>query len=122
MLTSRQEFGRKAEAIAVRRLKKIGYKIIDRNYRTRIGEIDIIARDGDTLAFDEVKARQSTRFGTPKLAVTPAKQRKISMAALYYLKATDQCGAKARFDVVSVDVSDRPRIEILKTAFELAYK
>ncbi len=123
MLNRQQEFGRDAEALALRRLKKSGYKIIARNYRTRVGEIDIIARDGETIAFVEVKARQSTRYGTPKLAVTPAKQRKISMAALHYLKATGQIGAKARFDVVSVAAAAyRPQIEIVKNAFELAYK
>lgn len=122
MVTRQQEFGRKAEAIAIRRLKKTGYKIIEQNFRTRIGEIDIIARDGKTIVFVEVKARKTTRYGHPKQAVTHAKQRKISMVALEYLKTTGQSTAKARFDVVAITaLSFDPKIEIIKNAFELAY-
>lgn len=122
MVTRQQEFGRKAEAIAIRRLKKTGYKIIAQNFRTRIGEIDIIARDGKTIVFVEVKARKTTRYGHPKQAVTHAKQRKISMVALEYLKTTGQSTAKARFDVVAITaLSFDPKIEIIKNAFELAY-
>ena len=122
MATRRQEFGHKAEAIAIRKLKKIGYKIITQNFRTRIGEIDIIAKDGKTIVFVEVKARKTIRYGHPKHAVTYAKQRKISMVALEYLKSTGQSMAKARFDVVAVTaVSYDPQIEIIKNAFELAY-
>ena len=122
MATRRQEFGRKAETIAIRTLKRGGYKIIEQNYRTRIGEIDIIAKDGKTIAFVEVKARKTTRYGHPKHAVTHAKQRKISMVALEYLKSTGQNSAKARFDVVAItSMSYDPQIEIIKNAFELAY-
>ena len=122
MVTRRQAFGRKAESIAIRQLKKAGYKIVVRNFRTRIGEIDIIAKDGQTIAFVEVKARKTERFGHPKLAVNAAKQRKISMVALQYLKSTGQSMAKARFDVVAVTaMSVDPQIEIIKNAFELAY-
>ncbi len=122
MKNRRQKFGEQGEALAVRRLKKEGYKIIETNYRTRLGEIDIIAKDKDTIVFVEVKTRHSVQFGSPKWAVTPQKQKKISMVALYYLKATDQDTAKARFDVVAVISNrDKPRIEIIKNAFELAY-
>lgn len=122
MVTRQQKFGRRAESIAVRLLKKAGYKIITQNYRTRIGEIDIIAKEGPTIVFVEVKARRSARFGHPKQAVTYAKQRKISMVALEYLKSTDQIKSKARFDVIAVTaLSDEPKIEIIKNAFELAY-
>ena len=87
-----------------------------------MGEIDIIAKDKETIVFIEVKARRSYRFGNPKWAVTPKKQRKISMVALYYLKATNQNNAKARFDVVTIySKQDKPEIEIVKNAFELAY-
>jgi putative endonuclease len=122
MKTKRQKFGEQGEALAIRRLKKVGYKIIETNYRTRLGEIDIIAKDKDTLVFVEVKTRASVHFGSPKLAVTPKKQKKISMVALYYLKTTDQSSAKARFDVVTVISNrDKPQIEIIKNAFDLAY-
>ncbi len=100
MLNKRQKFGEKGEAIAVGQLKKEGYKIIETNYRTKLGEIDIIAKDKDTIVFVEVKARRSVHFGSPKWAVTPKKQKKISIVALYYLKSTNQSNAKARFDVV----------------------
>jgi len=122
MLNSRQKLGEKSESIAVSYLKKQGYKIIEQNYRTKLGEIDIIAREKDTIAFIEVKSRKSKNYGSPKWAVTPKKQRKISMVALWYLKATMQSNAKARFDVVSIISSnDNPSIEIVKNAFELAY-
>lgn len=123
MKTKRQKFGEQGEALAARHLKKAGYKIIETNYRTRLGEIDIIAKDKDTIVFVEVKTRTSVHFGSPKWAVTPQKQKKISMVALYYLKATDQSTARARFDVVAVISNrDKPQVEIIKNAFELAYE
>ena len=122
MLNKRQQFGKKSESLAVRYLKKNGYKILEQNYRNKIGEIDIIAKEKGTLVFVEVKARKTHVFGNPKWAVTPKKQRKISMAALYYLKATKQIHVKARFDVVALSLAkDNPQIEIIKNAFELAY-
>lgn len=123
MTTKYQQFGEKGESIAVNCLKKQGYRIIELNYRTKLGEIDIIAKQGGSLVFIEVKARKSSRFGRPELAVTPKKQRKISMVALYYLKSTKQSNAKARFDVVAINsTDDGPNIKIIKNAFELAYK
>ena len=123
MTTKYQQFGEKSESVAVNCLKKQGYKIIELNYRNKLGEIDIIAKQGETLVFIEVKARKSSRFGRPELAVTPKKQRKISMVALYYLKSTKQSSAKARFDVVAINsTDDGPSIKIIKNAFELAYK
>lgn len=122
MLNKRQQFGKESESLAVRYLKKNGYKILEQNYRNNIGEIDIIAKEKGALVFVEVKARKTQGFGNPKWAVTPKKQRKISMVALYYLKATKQTHVKARFDVVALSSSkDNPRIEIIKNAFELAY-
>ena len=118
----RQTFGKKSEALAAAHLVKNGYQILELNYRTRFGEIDIIARDGESLVFVEVKARKSPFYGNPKWALTPKKKRHISMTALYYLKATDQSKAKARFDVVAIWASPaQPGIEIVKNAFELAY-
>ena len=123
MLNRQQNFGKKSELIATTHLKKHGYKILEQNYRTKLGEIDIIAKDQDTLVFVEVKARSSNRFGNPKWAVTPKKQRKVSMVALLYIKSTKQSNVKARFDVVAISsAKDNPSIEIIKNAFELAYK
>ena len=122
MQNKRQKFGKRSENLAVWYLKKIGYKIIEQNYRTPLGEIDIIAKEKKTIVFVEVKSRQSIRYGNPKWAVTPKKQRKISMVALQYLKSIRQTDAKARFDVVAITSNrDEPQIEIVKNAFELAY-
>ena len=119
-----QLFGKRSETDAVTHLKKMGYKILETNYRNRLGEIDIIAKDRDTIAFVEVKARKSKTYGNPKWAITPKKQRKISMVALSYLKATRQIHSKARFDVVTVTLNSEDTtstIDVIKNAFELAY-
>jgi len=114
--------GMAGEALAVQILKRNGYKILERNYRSSLGEIDIIALEGGTVAFVEVKARRTDRYGPPKTAVTPEKQRKISMVALGYLKQTGQGDRKARFDVVAIRlIPGRPEVEIIKNAFDLAY-
>jgi putative endonuclease len=121
MLNQRQRFGKDSETLAVDFLKKQGYKILETNYKTKLGEIDIIAKDRDTLAFIEVKARHSDRFGMPKYAITSQKKKKISLTALWYLKSTRQFNQKARFDVVGIYFqTPEPRIEIIKNAFELA--
>lgn len=121
MQTQDQQFGADSESMAVTFLKENGYKIIERNYRTKIGEIDIIAKDGDTIVFIEVKARK-TRAYNPKEAVTSSKKRKISMVALYYLKSTRQINKRARFDAVAIDSAKKSgAVEIIKNAFELAY-
>lgn len=87
-----------------------------------MGEIDIIAKDGDVIVFIEVKARRTLRYGSPKHAVTWTKQQKISKTALFYLKATDQLNKRARFDVVTIHPQeDQHPIEIIQNAFELAY-
>ena len=98
-------------------------QLVARGDRGRLGEIDLVAVDARTVVFVEVKTRTSVHFGSPKWALTPKKQRKISMVALYYLKATDQSTARARFDVVTVISNrDKPQVETIKNAFELAYE
>ena len=122
MQNKRQQFGKSSENLAVWYLKKNGYKILEQNYRTQLGEIDIIAKEKKTIVFVEVKSRKSIRYGNPKWAVTLKKQRKISMVALQYLKSIRQTDARARFDVVAIISNrDEPQIEIVKNAFELAY-
>jgi putative endonuclease len=122
MLNRRQQYGEAGEALAARLLRRQGYRILETNYRTPIGEIDIIARERDTIVFVEVKARRSLHFGHPKTAVTAHKRRKLSMLALYYLKTTGQSGAKARFDVVAISAApERPEVEIVRNAFDLVY-
>ena len=95
-------FGNQGEALAKKYLIKNKYKILETNYKNTIGEIDIIAKDKDTLVFVEVKARNSTRFGLPREAVTVYKQNKIHKVALGYLKFTHNMDAKIRFDCIEV--------------------
>ena len=122
MTANRQQVGQDGETLAVQHLQRKGYKIIARNYRTRLGEIDIIAKHNGALVFVEVKTRRSKHYGHPKLAVTPAKQRQISMAALVYLKQQGAMQQPARFDVVTIlSPQDNPQIEVIPNAFELAY-
>jgi putative endonuclease len=122
MTNERQRFGQSSEQMAALFLQRNGYRILERNYRTRAGEIDIIAKHQGALVFVEVKARRSGSYGDPKWAITPAKQRKLSMAALIYLKANDAMDQRARFDVVTLQtVEDHPKIEVIRNAFELAY-
>jgi putative endonuclease len=118
----RRRTGDRGEFIAVTALKERGYRIVEQNYRCWLGEIDIVAVDKGVLAFVEVKARQTDHYGDPKEAVTPRKQRKISMVALQYLKETGQMEKDARFDVVAIRMTPgQPEVEIIKNAFELAY-
>jgi len=122
MTGPKQGVGRRGEDLAVEHLRRQGYNIIARNYRTRQAEIDIVARHKGVIVFVEVKARRSDGYGHPKWAVTPAKQRKISMAALTYLKQHHHIQTHARFDVVTIQNMDTtPRIEVIANAFELAY-
>ncbi|MFA5356711.1 MAG: YraN family protein [Candidatus Omnitrophota bacterium] len=112
--------GGKGEQAAASLLKENGYKILFTNYKTRLGEIDIIAEDRGTICFIEVKARSSDRFGSPSEAVSLLKQRKISEAALLFLKERKLLDKRARFDVVSVYCSrDGQRLELIRDAFEL---
>jgi len=122
MSKRKQEIGKKGETVAVHYLKKQGYRIIEQNYRSKAGEIDIIAREKQSLVFVEVKTRSSRSFGSPKWAITPKKQKTISMAALYYLKMTNQNDVDARFDVVSILLQgEDTQIELVRNAFDLAY-
>lgn len=101
-------------------LKSNGYKILRRNYKTKLGEIDIIAKDKDTFCFVEVKCRSSDRFGTGFEALNSRKQNQISKAALIYLKENKLLDRKARFDVVSLDNSAAgEKVSLVKNAFEL---
>lgn len=114
--------GRQGEDLAADHLQRMGYKILERNYRSRHAEIDLIAKHKGALVFVEIKYRRSLRFGDPKWALTPAKRRKISMAALTYLKQQNAMNCRARFDVVTLQHRDGNLcIEVIDNAFELAY-
>ncbi|MDA8125716.1 MAG: YraN family protein [Deltaproteobacteria bacterium] len=112
--------GEKGEALAVAYLSRAGYRIVARNYRCLFGEIDIVAREGGTLVFIEVKSRRSRAYGPPQLAVGLAKQKKISRIALHYLSETKLAQSPARFDVVAVLFQPGgPQVELIRNAFEL---
>ena len=124
MLDSR-ELGIKGEKRAGRFLKRKGYKIIQRNYSCKLGEIDIIARQKDTIVFVEVKTRQTEEFGAPQYAITAAKRNHISKVALCYIREKELMRQSCRFDVVAVTFSPgsrKPKIEHIENAFELSRK
>ncbi len=97
--------GAVGEVLAARYLRQNGYTILSANYRTRFGEIDIIAANKKYIAFVEVKLRSSVAIYTPQEAVTPSKQRKILRTALLYLQ-THETDLQPRFDVISIVTED----------------
>jgi putative endonuclease len=122
-VTDNKTLGERGEAIAVAYLKGQRFTIIERNFRCKGGEVDIIAREGKTLVFVEVKTRRTLTFGPPQMALTPFKQRQISKAALTWLAKKKQFDASARFDVIAIVARDHqvPEIEHIRNAFDLAY-
>jgi len=102
-------------------LKRRGFRIIDKNYRTKFGEIDIIAQDKKTLCFIEVKTRNIDIQISPKESVDSKKQEKISKSTLSYLKEKNLLKKRARFDVISISIkkSGERKIELIKDAFSL---
>ena len=115
--------GKKGEEAAARYLQNKGYAILVRNYRKSFGEIDLIAQEGGTLVFVEVKTRHSRRYGVPQEAVDERKQRQLARIAQDYLAAHHLENAPARFDVIAVtlDREDQPaRIDHIDNAFELS--
>jgi putative endonuclease len=114
--------GKRGEELAAAYLAEAGYRIIERNYRCLFGEIDIVAEEGETLVFVEVKSRRSDAYGDPQLAVGRQKQRKISMISANYLAERHLPHRPARFDVVAVKLLPAGhRIELIRNAFEFAF-
>lgn len=116
------ELGKKGEDAAVEFLKKSGYRIIERNYKNKLGEIDIVAKDSGSVCFIEVKTRTSLAFGLPEEAITKAKQRKLNNVALSYLKQYNLGAQPARFDIVSVmmHTQKNPEVTVIKDAFSVS--
>jgi putative endonuclease len=127
MTLKKKELGAKGEEIAVRYLKSRGYRIVERNYRNRLGEIDIIAEHGDDLVFIEVKTRSDILFGSPFESVTKQKQKQLSKVALQYISKKNCHNRPSRFDVVGIKFyeggnrSQDAAIELLQNAFDLCY-
>lgn len=127
MALKKNELGAKGEDLAIRYLKKRGYRIIERNYRVKLGEIDIIAEQGDDLVFIEVKTRSDTSFGSPFESITVQKQKQLSKVALEYIGKKKCHLCPARFDVVGIQFQKGSKsfgdanIELLQNAFDLCY-
>jgi putative endonuclease len=118
---TRQELARIGEEHAARYLRSLGYRVRERNYRTRSGEIDIVAEHKGALVFVEVKARSATDFAEPRESVTPTKQRQVARVAASYLGARERRERVTRFDVVEVFVTPEGRVEklnVIAGAFE----
>jgi putative endonuclease len=122
MTRERLELGRRGEELALKKIKRLGYTCIARNYRCALGEVDLIAKDGDTLVFIETKTRKGASLAYAKEAIDARKKRQLSKVALAFMKANNCCEVKSRFDVVAVSLQgNQERIEVIKNAFELAY-
>ncbi len=117
------QLGARGEKLAARHLRRGGFKILYRNFRGRQGgEIDLVCRERDTLVFVEVKTRTREDFGRPLEAVNPAKQRRLSLGALAWLRLLGNPDILFRFDIVEVTIGEgkMPRIELVRNAFQLS--
>ena len=108
----RQHRGEKGEQIAVNFLRRLGYQIAQQNYRCRQGEIDIIAKDGATLVFIEVKTKAQAAFGAPQAMVTPTKQKTITQVAMRYVQQHHFLNTALRFDVIGITFLSNGRTEV----------
>jgi putative endonuclease len=118
-LPSAKEQGQRGEALALRHLYRQGFDILERNFRCRAGEIDLIAYDGSVLAFIEVKARSSQDFGMPAEALLLEQQERIRRAAATYRRSRRLEHLSFRFDLVAVDLSagSKPALKLIRNAF-----
>lgn len=126
MVDTRKKLGNRGEKIAANFLRKRGYRIIEKNYHSRLGEIDIVARENDSVVFVEVKTRRSTDFGLPEEALSYDKRRRLTKVAMGYLAHRRIEDINCRFDVVSILMDDKKvrkvkHVELIKNAFPAAY-
>lgn len=122
MHTFNKNIGNFGEDIAANYLRTNGYVIIQRNFKCRIGELDIIGKDNSHIAFIEVKTRYGSNYGSPCEAVTTAKQYKIYKTAQYFIMINKLYKQNFRFDVVEVilnSIDDNHRIRVIKNAFQI---
>ncbi|MGH7794333.1 MAG: YraN family protein [Candidatus Binatia bacterium] len=119
--TGKLLLGQEGERLAERYLQKKGYKLVERNYRCAVGELDLIVLDRRVVVFVEVKTRTGHGFGSPLEAVESRKQRKMIQAAQFFLSAKGLQQREARFDVVGISWRGRePVVEHIENAFELS--
>lgn len=116
----RLSLGDRGELAACRFLKEKGYEILEKNYKCKLGEIDVIARRQERLAFIEIKTRTSNQFGMPQEAVNLQKQEKIFKVAQWYMKEKKLAKTPVAFDVVAVlwKEDEPPEINLIVDAFE----
>lgn len=112
-MSSRDE-GLRGEDMAIKMLKRNGYRIVERNYRSKLGEIDVVAEQGGCLVFVEVKKRNTGQFGEAICAVDERKKRHLVKAALFYMKTHNGFDRPVRFDVIGID---NDRTKLVKNAF-----
>lgn len=106
--------GRWGEDLAAAHYRRLGHEVLDRNWRSNTGELDLVVRDGSTYVFSEVKTRRTDDFGPASAAVTVAKQRRIRQLAVEWLRAHEIHAPSVRFDVVAITGT---RLELLSDAF-----
>lgn len=115
---NKRSFGKECEALASTFLTKKGYEILERNFSCSFGEIDIIAKDGKTICFIEVKARRSGNFGKPLESVHVFKQNKMIKVAQYYFLKNKLIDVPVRFEAIGIDLSvEPPKIEHVENIF-----
>lgn len=110
--------GRTAEELATKYLKSIGYRVVEHNFRCKVGEIDLIAWHNEDLVFVEVKSTHSLDGLDPILQVNAEKRRKLIRAAKFYITKRFQKEPNSRFDVVAIRMAAEPNIEIIQDAFD----
>ncbi len=119
MLIDHLRVGKEGEEFAYNIVKRMGYKILEKNYRCSIGEVDLIALDGDVLVFIEIKTRRHS-IGYAKEAVNRKKRKKLLLVASYYMKKKKLYNRKVRFDVIAIQVDSKgkqTKFELIKNAF-----
>ncbi len=122
MTRERIKTGRQGEDVAAGYLVQAGYEILARNWRCPLGELDIVAREGDTLVFVEVRSRRTAGFGAPEESVGFVKQQKLSRLAAYYLNRHGLSNIPARFDVAAVKIlPSGPQVELFRDAFDVVF-
>jgi putative endonuclease len=120
MSRHRQELGNRGEQLAAEHLEALGWRILDRRWRCRTGELDLVAEDGETVVFVEVRTRAPGAKVPARACVTLPKQRRVARAALYYVRARALVRRRMRFDVVAVELGAEPgALQHFRGAFEL---
>ncbi len=119
-MNSKKTLGQRGEEIACKALEKQGYRILDKNFSCKFGELDIVAEDDEVICFIEVKARSSEDYGLPEEAVTHWKKKKLLIVAHIYIEKKKIKDRDMRFDIVSVNLNTH-ETRIIKNAFEVDY-